>query len=374
MPKPASQPRSTLAALGLAGVASILWRYFREKAAEQLKSVWFIIAYLLAFQALILQLPIVYSVTIALGIGIVVVGLTFFMEGLRLGLMPFGETIGAILPRNSKLPLIITFAFLLGVGATLAEPAISVLKSAGAGVSPEAAPLLYSLLNDFSGQLVAAVGIGVGVAVTLGILRFFFGWSLKILIIPLVTLLCALTLIAYFHPDLNPIIGLAWDCGAVTTGPVTVPLVLALGIGVCRIIGDDTPGTAGFGIVTLASLFPILAVLCLAFAHLTAQDFYGAANYRGDPAPAAAQLGSPTEVPPINPPSGAAFTEQEFQFYLQDRTLPETRGEAYRTLYQGGDLALEEGRIVLRNAEIVLEKIPPPPSLENFVRRQAKNP
>ncbi len=105
----------------------ILWRYFREKAIEQVRTVWFIIAYLLFFQMLILHLPLVHSLTIALGILVVIVGLTFFMEGLRLGLMPFGETIGAILPRNSRMPSIMRFAFLLGVGATFAEPAISVL-------------------------------------------------------------------------------------------------------------------------------------------------------------------------------------------------------------------------------------------------------
>jgi len=79
-----------------------------------------------------------------------------------------------------------------------------------------------------------------------------------------VTLLLVLTLYAYVDPVLNPVIGLAWDCGAVTTGPVTVPLVLALGIGVCRIVGSNDSKSsggadAGFGIVTLASLLPILA-------------------------------------------------------------------------------------------------------------------
>ena len=105
-------------------------------------------------------------------------------------------------------------------------------------MQPSDAPLLYSLLNDFADQLVAVVGAGVGIAVLLGILRFFLGWSLKLFILPLVTALCALTLYAQSSEILQPVLGLAWDCGAVTTGPVTVPLVLALGIGVCRIVGD----------------------------------------------------------------------------------------------------------------------------------------
>jgi len=375
--KTAQRQNSALAMLGWRGVAMILWRYFREKAVEQVKTVWFIIAYLLFFQMLILHLPLVHSLTIALGILVVIAGLTFFMEGLRLGLMPFGETIGAILPRNSRMPSIMGFAFLLGVGATFAEPAISVLKKAGGGVSPADAPLLHSLLNDFSGQLVAAVGIGVGVAVMLGILRFFYGWSLKVFILPLVTLLCGLTLYAYFDPVLNPIIGLAWDCGAVTTGPVTVPLVLALGIGVCRIVSAEDSGSSGFGIVTLASLFPILAVLALAFYHHSAEDYHGAPNYRGAPmavaqkseaAAVAPVLEKETVEEPVRP-----FTEEEFLEYQKTRHLSERSGQV-RTFYRGGEVVLENGRIVHRNAEIVLEKREEQGLIEEFVRRQTQNP
>jgi hypothetical protein len=370
---PTQRQNSALAVLGWRGVMMILWRYFREKALEQVRTVWFIIAYLLFFQILVLHLPLVHSLTIALGVLIVIVGLTFFMEGL----MPFGETIGAILPRNSRLPLIMGFAFLLGVGATFAEPAISVLKKAGGGVSPADAPLLHSLLNDFSGQLVAAVGVGVGIAVMLGIIRFFFGWSLKVFILPLVTLLCALTLYAHFDPVLNPIIGLAWDCGAVTTGPVTVPLVLALGIGVCRIVSAEDSGSSGFGIVTLASLFPILAVLILSIYHLHAGDYHGAPNYRG--APAAAVQAAETEAPaqevekqieekPVRP-----FTKEEFLEYEKTGRLSEHSGQVV-TLYRGGELILEDGRIVHRNAEIVLEKQEEQGLIEGFVRRQTQNP
>ncbi len=376
MSEKTATPPSAFAALGFGGVASILWRYFKEKAVEQLKSVWFIIAYLVVFQALFLQLPIVYGVTIALGIAIVVVGLTFFMEGLRLGLMPFGETIGAILPRNSKLPLIMAFSFLLGVGATFAEPAISVLKKAGSGVAPDAAPLLFSLLNEFSGQLVASVGVGVGVAVMLGILRFFYGWSLKLFIIPLVSVLVGTTLFAYFDPILNPIIGLAWDCGAVTTGPVTVPLVLALGIGVCRIIGDEKAGGSGFGIVTLASLFPILAVLGLSLFHYSAKDYYGAENYRGKIVTESEISVESTALgisdPLIQEPE-LRFTQEEFEHYRQQGSLPENLGR-FETRYQGGEMRLEDGRIVHRDVEIILVKQEDDGALEDFIERQTEHP
>lgn len=372
MPLTSTTQTSAFASLGFSGVVSILWRYFREKALEQLKSVWFIIAYLLVFQALFLNLPIVYGLTIALGIAIVVIGLTFFMEGLRLGLMPFGETIGAILPRNSKMPLIMAFSFLLGIGATFAEPAISVLKKAGSGVSPDDAPLLYSLLNDFSGQLVASVGIGVGVAVTLGILRFFYGWSLKWFILPLVSILSGITIFAYFDPVLNPAIGLAWDCGAVTTGPVTVPLVLALGIGVCRIVGDENKGGSGFGIVTLASLFPILAVLCLSLFHYSSKDYYGAENYQGETVKLIAEEEQP-ESEVAEKETHLKFTEEEFEAYANEGYLSSNLDE-YHTRYRGGDTIFEDGRIVHRNVEIVLEKKDDSGAIEDFLEKQTKHP
>jgi hypothetical protein len=374
-PKPLTN--SAFETLGIGGVASILWRYFREKATEQLRSVWFIIVYLLLFQVFLLRLPVIYGLTIALGVMLVVIGLTFFMEGLRLGLMPFGETIGAILPRNSKLPTILGFAFLLGLGATFAEPAISVLKKAGGGVQPEEAPLLYSLLNDFPEQLIFAVGIGVGIAVALGIFRFFLGWSLKTLIIPLVSILLFLTLHAYMDPLLFPVIGLAWDCGAVTTGPVTVPLVLALGIGVCRIIGNDSSqgsggADAGFGIVTLASLFPILAVLSLALYHQFANDYYGAPAYRGSAAHATSNDASSIDRPvPSEKPARPRFTEEDFQAYLKDHKPPGEPG-SYEARYVGGEVVLQDGNIVHRNAEIVWHKVQQQNVIEDFVISQTE--
>jgi len=331
----------------------ILGPYFYENFAEQLRSIWFIVAYLLLFQILVLGLPIVHALMIGVGIGIVAVGLMFFMEGLRLGLMPLGETIGAVLPRNSALIVILIFAFLLGVGATFAEPAIAVLRSAGAGVKATDAPLLYSLLNDFPDQLVAVVGVGVGVAVLLGILRFFLGWTLKSLILPLVTILCLLTVYAHSSDILQPVLGLAWDCGAVTTGPVTVPLVLALGIGVCRIVGDGDSGNAGFGIVTLASLFPILAVLLLGMWHVQQDDYYGQPNYAGtvieaEPAPDPAMA-------PRAAKGRSGFTQDEFERFARTGVPPSD----YEIQFKGGDPKLVDGHIVLDTATLVLEKNQP---------------
>ena len=201
---------------------------------------------------------------IAGGLLAVMVGLMMFMEGLKLGLMPFGEIIGNTLPR---VPLfeVLFIAFLLGVGVTFAEPAIGALQVAGSIVDPEKAPYLYTLLNDRSGTTVLLVGLGVGLAAVLGTVRFLRGWSLKPLIFLSLTPTLVLSVIAFLDRAVQNS-GLGLGLCAVTTGPVTVPLVLALGIGVAAAAGKGGDSSlSGFGIVTLASVFPILGVLILAF-------------------------------------------------------------------------------------------------------------
>lgn len=244
-------------ALGLLGP------YIKDRVLAQVKSVWLIILYLLFFQTVILGIRIADASIIAIGIGLVIAGLTFFMEGLFLGLMPLGELVGVKLPQKSTLPVILVFALMLGFLATLAEPAIKVLQAAGSEVKPWETPLLFLLLNKYSHILVYSVGTGVGFAVTFGMLRFHYNWSLKPFIYILVGGLVLLTIWAFFDKNMLAITGLAWDCGAITTGPVTVPLILALGIGICRMVGSAESATMGFGVVTLASLFPILTVLLL---------------------------------------------------------------------------------------------------------------
>jgi hypothetical protein len=242
-------------------VASILGPFIFDKVKEQVAAVAPISIFLLLFQLVVLRQSIVAAVSIALGLTIVILGLVFFMEGLRLGLMPLGENIGATLPRKAKMWLILGFAFAVGLGATYAEPAISTLKAAGANIKPEEAPLLFEMLNRSSPILVMMVGVGVGIATVLGVYRFARGWSLKLLLFPTLATSLALTVLAQLNPETRNVIALAWDTGAVTTGPVTVPLVLALGLGVSAVLGKSDTGMSGFGIVTLASLWPITMVL-----------------------------------------------------------------------------------------------------------------
>ena len=247
-----------------ADIYNLLAPYFNVRLIEQVKAVFPLAIYLILFQILILRQPVQEAVLITGGLGAVILGLMVFMEGLKLGLMPFGEVIGTNLPKKSPLPVVLLIAFLLGIGVTFAEPAIGALQAVGSIVDVEKAPFLSTLLGEWAGTLVLMVGMGVGLAAVLGTARFLYNWSLKPMIYMALVPTISLTVYCMSNPDLAKILGLAWDCGAVTTGPVTVPLVLALGIGIAASGGKGESSLSGFGIVTLASLFPIIAVLCLA--------------------------------------------------------------------------------------------------------------
>ena len=245
-------------------VYRILEPYVSTRLKEQVKAVVPLAIYLVLFQLIILRQSVVDSWVITGGLVSVIIGLMFFMEGLKVGLMPFGESIGTTLPAKSKLPVVMTVAFILGIGVTFAEPAIGALKTAGSIVDVNQAPYLYTLLNDWADVMVLAVGVGVGLAAVLGTVRFLYGWSLKPFVYLALLPTILLTMYIHLDPELNKILGLAWDCGAVTTGPVTVPLVLSLGIGIAASAGKGNSSLSGFGIVMLASLFPIIAVQLLA--------------------------------------------------------------------------------------------------------------
>lgn len=250
--------------VGTGDIYRLLQPYLSVRFIQQLRAVLPLAAYLALFQLFILRMNVEDAGIITAGLVAVFIGLMIFMEGLKVGLMPFGELLGTSLPAKAGLAVVLLIAFLLGIGVTFAEPAIGALKTAGSLVDVAKAPYLYTLLTNWAGTLVLAVGAGVGLAAALGTVRFIYGWSLKPLIYITLVPILGVTLFMATDDELMKVIGLAFDCGAVTTGPVTVPLVLALGIGISNAAGKGGDSLSGFGIVTLASLFPILAVMGLA--------------------------------------------------------------------------------------------------------------
>ncbi len=244
-------------------VYRLLKPYLTVRFVDQFKAVTPLAVYLVVFQLFVLQQSVVDASIISGGLIAVIMGLMLFMEGLKVGLMPFGESLGISLPAKASLSVVLLVVFLLGIGVTFAEPAIGALQTAGSLVDVNKAPYLYTLLTDWSGSLVLVVGIGVGLAAALGTIRFIYGWSLKPLIYLTLAPVLMISIYMALDEELSKVLGLAFDCGAVTTGPVTVPLVLSLGIGIANAAGKGGTSLSGFGIVTLASLFPIVAVMML---------------------------------------------------------------------------------------------------------------
>jgi hypothetical protein len=249
--------------LNRSDVYRLIAPYVTVRFNEQFRAVFPLAVYLVLFQLFILRQGVADSWVITAGLIAVICGLMIFMEGLKVGLMPFGENLGISLPAKATLAVVLTVVFLLGIGVTFAEPAIGALQTAGSMVDINKAPYLFALLNDWAFVLVLSVGGGVGLAAVLGTVRFIYGWSLKPLIYLTITPTLLISLYMSMDDELSKVLGLAFDCGAVTTGPVTVPLVLSLGIGIAHAAGKGSDSLSGFGIVTMASLFPIIAVMCL---------------------------------------------------------------------------------------------------------------
>lgn len=265
--------------------AMMIYRYISRKLSDQARAAGFIVLYLFGFQMLIIGTPLTDTLRIIGGVVFVVLGLAMFLEGLFIGLMPLGEKVGLQLPKYSRIFLTIAFGLLIGFVSTLAEPAVNTLRTAGSYTNAWEAPLLFMLLEVRLNLLIAAVGIGVSIAVSLSMVRFFYGLPLKPFVLSAAPVVLVLSLLFSFHDNLKNIIGLAWDTGAVTTGPVTVPLILALGLGISRSAGKQDRAAGGFGSIALASLFPVFAVLLLGLGLSSAspgpmeeQDFFSPRN------------------------------------------------------------------------------------------------
>jgi len=235
----------------------LLFRIISQRFFEVLRSLWPVITVLFVFQYVFFRQAVEHPLQILLGLGWMILGLMLFLEGLRMGLMPLAENIGALLPTHFRLGSLMLIAFMLGWGATLAEPAIASLAFAA---PPDMDAMPDHPLNN--SLLPQAIGCGVGVGLALGMLKIYKRWPLYRLVLP--TLLVAAFLSAASQSYGTGYLNVAWDAGAVTTGPVTVPVILALGLGVSQVMPNEgRSGLEGFGLVTLASLWPVIMVLLL---------------------------------------------------------------------------------------------------------------
>lgn len=195
---------------------------------------------------------------ILVGVIIVVIGLTFFIYGLELALFPIGDALAVALAQKGSVFWLVIFAFLLGFGTTIAEPALTAIANEAGQIAAGAGAIedTDEARRNYVLGLRITVALSVGTALILGVLRIIFGWSLPLMIISGYVLVVGMTAIAPAE-----IVGVAYDSGGVTTSTVTVPLVTALGVGLASSLRDRNPMTDGFGLIAFASLTPMIFVM-----------------------------------------------------------------------------------------------------------------
>ena len=235
-------PRETLRLLlgGLAG--------FGRAMLGSLRDLLPIIMVIAAFQLLVFRQPLENFASVAAGLGLVLLGLTLFVFGLEMGLFPIGEQLAHAFARKGSVPWLVAFAFALGFGTTVAEPALVAVAAEAGRVTGGG--------DVWQAGLRLTVAAAVGVALVIGVLRILLGWPLQWLIIGGYVAVIALTPLAPAE-----IVGVAYDSGGVTTSTITVPLTAALGVGLAGSIRGRNPLVDGFGLIALASLTPIVFVL-----------------------------------------------------------------------------------------------------------------
>jgi len=229
-----------------------------KDALSSLRDLAPIVLVIAVFQAFVIQQPVSGFLSIVFGGLLVVAGLTFFIFGLRIALFPIGEDLAHSLARKGSAFWLFTFAFVLGFGTTIAEPALLAVAEEAAEVAVGAGVIANTeeAISGYALGLRLVVAVSVGVALLLGVFRIITNWSLPIMIIGGYILVVIVTTIAPAE-----IVGIAYDSGGVTTSTVTVPLVTALGVGLASSLKGRNPMTDGFGLIAFASLTPILFVL-----------------------------------------------------------------------------------------------------------------
>lgn len=234
----------------LKNIISPLWQ-----STQDLLPIVIVIAF---FQIFVLQKPIPNMGQLFVGTGLVVLGLSLFVKGLEIGLFPIGESMAYAFARKGSVLWLIAFAFSLGFGTTIAEPALLIVADKAAEVAALGGVISdnESSRSSYALGLRLTVALSVGLAIVIGVLRILKGWPIHYLIIGGYMGVIVMTL---FAP--KEIIGIAYDSGGVTTSTITVPLVTALGVGLASSIKGRNPMLDGFGLIAFASLTPIIFVM-----------------------------------------------------------------------------------------------------------------
>lgn len=244
---------------GFAGTAAV--RRAAHSLGESGLSVAPIALVVAFFQAVVIREPFPDLERTLLGLVAVIAGLALFVRGLRLALFPLGESMASQLAGKGSVAVLLAFGFALGFGTTIAEPALLAVAEEAARARAEAGDGSGLGEDAYALALRYTVAVAVGLAIALGVLRIVRGWPVHWIILSGYVVVLVITPLA---PE--EIVGVAYDSGGVTTSTITVPLVAALGIGLSMAIKGRSPMIDGFGLIALASLTPILFVLCFGVA------------------------------------------------------------------------------------------------------------
>ena len=217
-----------------------------------------ILTVILVFQVLVIHQPLENTVNLLGGTFLIIIGLTFFIQGLEIGLFPVGETMATAFAKKGSLTWLMAFSFALGFATTIAEPALIAVADEAARVAGNGGLIDNNkgARIDYALGMRLSVALSVGLALVVGVLRIIRGWPLQHLIMGGYA---SILLMTAFTP--REMIGIAYDSGGVTTSTITVPLVTALGIGLASSIKSRNPLIDGFGLIAFASLTPIIFVM-----------------------------------------------------------------------------------------------------------------
>lgn len=227
-----------------------------------------IVVVIVGFQLFVLREPFPNVLETVTGALLVVVGLMFFVQGLKMGLFPIGEAMAYAFAVKGSLAWLLLFGFLLGFSTTVAEPALIAVAQKAADVAADGNFIASDASSraSYALQLRLTVALSVGVAIVVGIFRILRGWPVHFVIIGGYLVVVLMTFVA---PD--AIVGIAFDSGGVTTSTVTVPLVTALGVGLASSIRERDALVEGFGMIALASLTPMIFVMLLGIVRFGAR-------------------------------------------------------------------------------------------------------
>lgn len=213
------------------------------------KNVIPLIAVLLAFQLFVVKKPVQHGGVVGLGILFVVLGLFFFLTGISMSLLPLGNEVGRGLVVVDSVWLIVILAFAMGYASTLVEPGLRALAG-------EVEEVSIGAIGQTS--LIHVVALGVGGGMALGVFKILNGIPTQKIIVPMLLLSSVLILLT---PE--KYVGIAFDCASATTGPVNIPVNMAIAIGLAQVVKRADPLLNGFGVVGLTSLGSVITVLIL---------------------------------------------------------------------------------------------------------------